>query len=216
MDPGLGLVVNSILPTEVEVPKLLSKSSLQLPAGFLEKPHVRHALKYMDDEQREKALKVALAWKKKFAAEEWKPVVAAIEAASKEDHVRSSPHDDLAHNLQAAAHPAERPRALIKTSAYTVPRATLQLTPARIELTRLHTATASLPLRRTPAPTTLRTFRWDVIPSGPVTPLSPVPISNAFSEDAFWKKSTPKAETSLEASTPVTVVEHNQAPLSCS
>jgi hypothetical protein len=90
MDPGMGFMVHSMVPTEAEAPKLPPKSTLQLPDGFLEKPHVRHALKYItDDEQREKALEVAMAWKKKFAAEKWKPVVDAIEATKKEDNVRS-------------------------------------------------------------------------------------------------------------------------------
>ena len=200
MDPGLGLIVNSIVPNEADVPKLPPKSTLQLPAGFLEKPHVRHALKYMeDDEQREKALRVAMVWKKKFAADKWKPVVASIEAASKEDHVRTSPHDDFEH-------PVERPRALTTASAPIVPQTTQQVTPARSKLTRLHTATASLPLRRTPAPITPRTFRWDVISSGPVTPLSPMPVGNAFSDDAFWRKTL--SPTAPEASTPITAAEH--------
>jgi hypothetical protein len=72
MDPGLGLIVNSIVPTKCEEPTSPTKVPLQLPDGFLEKPHVRHALKYMpDDEQRERALEVALAWKQKFRAEQW-------------------------------------------------------------------------------------------------------------------------------------------------
>ena len=207
MDPGLGLIVNSIVPSEAEVPKLPPKSSLQLPDGFLEKPHVRHALKYMsDDEQREKALEIAMTWKKKFAAEKWKPVVAAIETVRQEDNIRSPPYDADLHHVRATARPAERPRAMTAASAPAVPQATFQPMPTRTELTRQHTATASLPLRRIPAPVTPRTCRWDIITSGPVTPLSPMPIGNSFSGGGFWNRSTPQVEL-YETSTPVMATE---------
>lgn len=196
-------MVNSMVPSEAEVPTLPPKSTLQLPDGFLEKPHVRHALKYItDDEQREKALEVAIAWKKKFAAEKWKPVVAAIEAASKEDSVRSYPHNDDLHHEDAAMPAVERPRAMTAASAPAVPQATLTPTTTRHELVRQHTAIISPSLRRMLAPLAPRTFRWDVITSGPVTPLSPRPSINSFSR---WLR--PKPAPSVEqyqVLTPVT------------
>ncbi|KAF9694890.1 hypothetical protein EKO04_006888 [Ascochyta lentis] len=212
MDPGLGLVVNSMVPNEVEVPKPPPKPPLLLPKGFLEKPHVRHALKYMtDDEQREKALEVALAWKKKFAAGKWKPVVAAIAAASKEDTVRSPPHDAHLHESHTTVHPVERPRAMTTASAPAIPQITSPLMPGRTKLARLRTTTASLPLRYTPAPSTPRTYRWDLMPTGPVTPLSPTPMGNAFSGGGFWENSATQTE---QHEMPTPIPEADDVPVS--
>lgn len=209
MDPGLGLVVNTIVPNEVDVPKLMLKPALQLPHGFLDKPHVRHALKYMaDEEQQKEVLEVAMSWKKKFSAEKWKPIIDTIEAVSKEDHVRSCPFNTDLHDLYPTVHTVGRPRAVTTTSTPAVPKATLQSTPIRTELTRLHTTSASLPLRRTTAPTTPRTYRWDVLQAGPVTPLSPMPIGNSFSGSGYWGMSTPQTEQD-EALTPVTAIHDN-------
>ncbi|KZM27411.1 uncharacterized protein EKO05_0002860 [Ascochyta rabiei] len=195
MDPGLGLVVNSMVPNENEPPRPPPKPPLQLPKGFLEKSHVRHALKYMpDDEQRERTLEVALAWKKKFAARKWKTVVAAIEAASKEDCVRSLHHDANMHEPHTILQPTGRPRAMTTASAPAVPRIASPPTSGHSELTSLQTETASLPLRRSLAPSTPRTYRWDLMPTGPVTPLSPTPMGNAFSGGGFWENSAPHTE----------------------
>ncbi|KAF3042170.1 hypothetical protein E8E12_008197 [Didymella heteroderae] len=229
MDPGMGLMVHSMVPDEDELPKLPSKSILQLPDGFLEKPHVRHALKYItDDEQRERALEIAMAWKRKFAAEKWGPIVAAIESARKEDNVRLSQdpdspcEDDDIHPegsqrliksvsrdnnmfLEGATIPtAERPRAMTIASAAVVPQATVTPWTARRELARQHTSFASLPFRRILAPLTPRRHRWDVITSGPVTPLSPIPSANSFTNWLRPKPAPPGEHTPV--STPVTAI----------
>jgi hypothetical protein len=36
MDPGMGLMVHSMVPSEDEVPTFPAKTTLQLPDGFLE------------------------------------------------------------------------------------------------------------------------------------------------------------------------------------
>ncbi|KAH6622330.1 hypothetical protein C7974DRAFT_457382 [Boeremia exigua] len=187
MDPGIGLIVNSMVPSEPGVPKLRPKSTLQLPDGFCEKPHVRYALKYMTDpEQRERALEVAMAWKQKFATGNWKSVIAAIEAARKEDKVRSVLYDAEQDHVQSPVHLAMRPRAMTAASAPAVPQASPQSVSWPAGLTRQHTASASLSLRRTPRTSMPRACRWDVITSGPVTPLSPMPLGNSFSGNGFW------------------------------
>lgn len=208
MDPGLGLVVGSMVPNEVDVPKPTPKPPLKLPPGFLDKAHVRHALKYIpDDEQRGRALEVAMAWKKKFAAEKWKSVVTAIVTASQEDHIRLEQDDVQLHELHETPYPTKRPRAMTTTSAPTGSQTITQSMPIRTRPTRLHTATASLPLRRTPAPSTPRTYRWDLMPTGPVTPLSPMPLGNSFSGGGYWGISTPNAEKS-DTATPFTALNH--------
>lgn len=206
MDPGLGLVVNSIVPNEVEVPK----APLKLPPGFLDKSHVRHALKYMpDDEHREKTLEVAMAWKKKFAAERWKPVVDAIVAASKEDSIRTSSQDVRLQELQANKHFAERSRTMTTASAPAIFQKPSQQSPLRAELE--YAATAVLPLRHTLASSTPRLYRWDVMPNGPVTPLSPTPMGNSFTRNGYWQKSTSRTKQ-LEPLTPRTDVEYRLSP----
>ena len=222
-------MVHSMVPSEDEIPKVPPKPTLQLPDGFLEKPHVRHALKYTTDgEQQEKALEVAMAWKKKFAAENWKPVIAAIETVRKEDNVRlaydtdsSCEYDDIHARgsqwttanasrkndlrLEGAIVPVvERPRAMTTVLAPAAPQATVTPMATRKELARQHTSTVSLPFRRMLAPLTPRRHRWDVITSGPVTPLSPLPSANSFSN---WLR--PKPAPSSEqtpASTPITAI----------
>ncbi|KAJ4407352.1 hypothetical protein N0V91_003936 [Didymella pomorum] len=229
MDPGTGLMVHSMMPSDDEVPKLQPKPTLQLSNGFIEKPHVRHALKYITDEElQKKALEVALAWEKKFAAEKWKPVVAAVEAACKEDNVRLSQdtdslcEDDDIHagcsqwlttnpsqnnrlRLEVSIVPAvERPRAMTTASAPAVPQAIVTPMAIRKEPARQHTSTVLLPFRRMLSPLTPRRHRWDVITSGPVTPLLPLPSANSFSN---WLR--PKPAPSSEqtpALTPVTAI----------
>lgn len=222
-------MVHSMVPAEDEVPKLPPKSTLQLPDGFLQKPHVRHALKYMtDDEQREKAMEIAMAWKKKFAAKKWKPIVAAIEAAHKEDNARRAQGTeftcahDVIHSdgsqwlvtgiqrhkvprLEGVIVPAtERPCTMTTASAPAVPQATVTPTTIRQELPCQHTSTVLLPLRRMLTPLTLRRHRWDIITPGPVTPLSPLPSANSFTN---WlrPKPAPPGEQNL-VSTPVTAI----------
>ncbi|KAJ4353071.1 hypothetical protein N0V95_003666 [Ascochyta clinopodiicola] len=207
MDPGLGLVVNSMVPNENELPKPPPKPPLQLPKGFLEKSHVRHALKYMpDDEQRERTLEVALAWKKKFATRKWRTVFTAMEAASKEDCVRSLHHDAEMDEPHTILQPTNRLGAMKTASAPAVSQIASPSTSGHSELTSLHTATASLPLRRSLAPSTPRTYRWDLMPTGPVTPLSPTPMGNAFSGGGFWETSTPHAK---QQKTPTTTAVVN-------
>src|SRR5690242_16854306 len=171
MDPGTGLMVNSWGPSEPGAPKLLTKSKLELPHDFLKKPHVRHALKYMpDEEQREKALEVALAWKEKFAAERWKTVVTAIETARKEDNIRL-PREDAdvpqgpatVSSDDAFVYAAERARTMSVTSALAVPHAIPWPGSKRIGLLRQHIANLSLPLRQNRNPSTPRLCRWDVL-----------------------------------------------------
>jgi hypothetical protein len=220
-------MVHSMVPSEDEVPTFPAKTTLQLPDGFLEKPHVSHALKYIaDEEQKNKALEVAMAWKKKFAAEKWKPVVAAIESACKEDHVRlfqdtGSPCEDeeihpegsqwlitgvSRHNnprlTGAIVHAVERPRAMTTASAPAVPQATVAPMATSKELARQHTSTVSLPFKRMLAPLTPRRHRWDVITPGPVTPLSPLPSANSFTNWLRPKPVPPGEQTPV--STPIT------------
>ncbi|KAF3053374.1 hypothetical protein E8E11_011749 [Didymella keratinophila] len=229
MDPGMGLMVHSMVPSEDEVPKLPPESMLQLPDGFLEKPHVRHALKYIaDEEQQQKALEIAMAWKKEFAAEKCKSVISAIEAARKEDNVRLSQHtdspceDDDIHaggsqwpttnasrnndlRFEGATVPAgERPRAMTTASAPAVPQAAVTPMATRKELARQHTSTVSLPFRRMLAPLTPRRNRWDVITPGPVTPLPPLPSVNSFTSWLRPKPAPPGERTPV--STPITAI----------
>lgn len=222
-------MVHNMVPSEDEVLKIPPKSTLQLPDGFLEKPHVCHALKYIaDEEQQEKTLEVAMAWRKKFAAEKWKPVIATIEAARKEDNIRLAQDIDCSFEdndihpedsqwritgisrhdipcLEGAVVPAvERPRAMTTASAPAVPQATVTPMATRQELTRQHTSTVSLPFRRMLAPLTPRRIRWDVITPGPVTPLSPLPSANSFTNWLRPKPIPPGEQTPV--STPVTAI----------
>ncbi|KAJ4322183.1 hypothetical protein N0V94_002531 [Neodidymelliopsis sp. IMI 364377] len=211
MDPGLGLIVNSIVPTKCEEPTSPTKAPLQLPDGFLEKPHVRHALKYMpDDEQRERVLEVALAWKQKFRAEQWKPVIAAIETASREDTVRSSPLTTDLHDFQQKHSLVVRPRAMTAASAPTIPLASSHTMTPRASITRHTTTIGSLPSRRRPPPITPQPYRWDVIQAGPVTPLSSEPRFNSFSGEGFWVQPTSPVEPPFRTSTPITILEDDK------
>lgn len=56
MDTGLSVGVAPPAPDEVETFELQSELTLQLPSGFLEKPYVRHALKYMEDDEQGRKL----------------------------------------------------------------------------------------------------------------------------------------------------------------
>ncbi|KAG9198382.1 hypothetical protein G6514_010226 [Epicoccum nigrum] len=185
MDPELSVGVATPAPDEVQTFELPPKLTLQLPSGFLEKPHVRHALKYMeDDEQREKALKAALAWKERFAAKRWTPVLAAIERRKNEDSIRSLPQDEDSND----EHPtASRSRAM---TAPVVSQPSIQATPSRRWLTRKQTVSASLPSASTAATITPRQRRWDILTSSPATPLTPILLGNSFSSGGFWSVST--------------------------
>ncbi|KAJ4988676.1 hypothetical protein SVAN01_05809 [Stagonosporopsis vannaccii] len=206
MDPGTGLVFNSWGPDEPRAPKLSPKSKREIPRSFLDKPHVRHALKYMpDDEQREKALEVALAWKEKFAADKWKPVIAAIETASEEDSLRSSPEDADLRQDHTTAETAERARAVSVAATLAVPQPIPWPASRRIALLRQHTGTILARSRRTPTPTTPRLCRWDVLMTGPVTSLSPMPVGNSFAGGSILEITTPPIEQS-EPATPVTAM----------
>lgn len=204
MDPGLSVGVAPPAPEEVETSELQPELTLQLPSGFLEKPHVRHALKYMeDDEQREKALKAALAWKERFAADRWKPVLAAIERTKNEDSIRCSPQDeDDSHDT----HPtASRPRA---TTVPVVSQVSVQATPSRRWLTRQQTVSASLPSASTAATITPRPRRWDILTASPATPLTPILLGNSFSSGGFWSVSTqPQQDESPVDSEPEPLTE---------
>lgn len=213
MDTGLSVGVAPPAPDEVEPFELQPKLTLQLPSGFLEKPHVRHALKYMeDDEQREKALKAALAWKERFAADRWKPVFAAIERTKNEDSIRSLPQDEDSHDEDPHdAHPtASRPRAMTAAPAPAASQASIQATPSRRWLTRKQTA--SLPSASTTATITPRQRRWDILTSSPATPLTPILLGNSFSSGGFWSVSTqPQQDESPVDSEPEPLTEPKDA-----
>ncbi|KAF2999261.1 hypothetical protein E8E13_003225 [Curvularia kusanoi] len=191
MDSGMALGVVNPYHREAEGQVVSPEPALELPPGFLEKPHVRHALKYMDtDEQRETTLKVALAWKEKFATEQWKSVLTAIEHAKKEDSVRSSPQDEVFGDIRPTPSWLKRPRAATATSTPGVP----------------NPLTASLPSCGTSAKITPWPRRWDLVTSGPVTPLSAVRIGNSFSSGGFWSMSgepQPQPHETIEQVAPV-------------
>lgn len=197
MDPGVGLMIHGAPPTKTEVPQLPPKPKLQLPPSFLEKPHVRVALKHLaTDEQREKALEVALAWKTKFATEKWKAVVASIEAVKNEDTMRMSPQEMEEANVPTPPQNideetfgitprAERPRAMTAASAPAVPQASQQMTQVHTPLARQHTATTSLHRWLSPAPTTEpQPIPWSTITDDLPMPLSPA--TAAKPQSSHW------------------------------
>ena len=210
MDTGLSVGVAPPAPGEVKTFELRPELTPQLPSGFLEKPHVRHALKYMeDDEQREKALKAAMAWKKQFAADRWKSVFAAIERTKNEDSVRSLPQDEDSHDARPTA---PRPRAKTAAPAPVASQASIQATPSRRWLARKQTVSASLPSASTNATITPRQYRWDIVTSSPATPLTPMLLGNSFSSGGFWSVSTqPQQSESPVESGPEPLTEPKDA-----
>lgn len=75
----------------------------------------------------------------------------------------------------------ERPHAMTAALASMMPQVALPLTSTRHDLVRHHAATVLFPLRRILSPLAPQRLRWDVLNPGPVTPLSPNPSANTFS-----------------------------------
>lgn len=146
----------------------------------LESAHACSALQALDGaEQREKALKGLPAWKERFAAPKWQPVMDNLRRIAGEDKMRLL--DGLDEEL---ATPASRPP----------------------PVPRLDVASANVLFSRNRAPSTPRA-RWDVMSSSPVTPLSPTPVGNAFAAGGFWGRlasqpATPVPETPYTAIPP--------------
>jgi hypothetical protein len=151
--------------SELEIDNTSSTMANQ-PVGF-SKRHVSGMLKHMtDNAQRAKALDTAAMYKRLFAEPKWEPVLSNLQCFAEEDRLRFLSSRRLHPSLTTSA-------SALSSDTDTTP--------------------ISLPRHSTyPAPSTPRE-RWDVLHRrGPVTPLSPSPMGNAFADGGFWFELSPK------------------------
>jgi hypothetical protein len=159
-------------------------------------PRENSGLKYLIMEQQAKFWETVMHWKDRFSEAKWQEALRRIERAKKEAILHVLGWQMLPRIHHSFGTPGGRQLLLCSFSSLTVPTGAHPLRPP--ECPRLESA----------SPTTPRP-RWDVVSSGPVTPLSATDPAakkgNAFAEGGFWAKLSPK--------TPMTAVPIPATPI---
>ena len=162
------------------------------------KKHEKAGLKFLKEEQEDKFWEEATYWNnERFSEPKWKEELRRIGQLVQEHkliefgwHPSSPPPPK---NCESTS--GDRQLLLQSWSSLTAPTGAHPLRPAH--LPRIDTGSST-----TPRP------RWDVVTSGPVTPLSATagPIKNAFAEGGFWASLTPKTSSLAGDSVPATPI----------
>lgn len=171
----------------------IAMPSQQQTEGGFTKRHISGSLKHMTDpDQRAKALQTAAKFRKAFEDKKWNAVKQRIQDAVDEHPLRLEP------NRRSASIETNPPPPCNLVTSTSAPPSVSNITGARpspINLPRLNTYASFT------SPSAVPRERWDIIPPGPMTPLSPSPRGNAFSQGGFWE-----GPSTLTPKTPVAEV----------
>ncbi|KAF5844508.1 hypothetical protein GGP41_007505 [Bipolaris sorokiniana] len=189
-------------PTEdsVEDPVDKEKNKKQISplTGKELSKHEKWGLKYLEIEQHPVFWERVIYWCREWFTEaKWREVVRRIERAAKEDNV-----------IVFGWHPPMQPTH--STTAKGIRRLLCFSSSSLTSSTGPHPLRpAHLPRIVTSSSASVRP-RWDVVASGPPTPLSATSglVKNAFAEGGVWASLSPKTPASMAsvASTPITAV----------
>ncbi|USP75717.1 aspartate kinase [Curvularia clavata] len=161
------------------------------------KKHEKWGLKSLSKEQHTRFWEHAAYWcRVRFSEPQWKQVVCRIERAAKEDNVIMFGWHATQQPIDPATAIIDRRRLIRSSSSLTSPTNAHPLCPPRLR--RISSST----------PTTTRP-RWDIVNSGPATPLSATSsIKNAFAEGGVWASLSPKTPVSASSisPTPITAI----------
>lgn len=212
MDDPVGDPVTVLVETPVEAPvqtptedsvkdhvdKEKNKKQTSPLTGKELSKHEKWGLKSLEIEQHPAFWEQVIYWyKERFTEAKWREVVRQIERVAKEDNV-----------IVFGWHPPMQPTQL--TTAKGIRR------PLRFSSSSLTSPTGPHPLRPAHLPRIVTSSsasvrpRWDIVASGPPTPLSATsgPTKNAFAEGGVWASLSPKTPASVASvtSTPITAV----------
>jgi hypothetical protein len=160
--------------------------------------HEKSGVKGLTKEQKVLFWEQAIYWcNERFSEAKWREVVRSIERATKEDNLIVFGWHPPLQPMDSVTTKGGRQILSYDSSSLTSPTGPHPLRPAH------------LPRIATLSPTSARP-RWDIMASGPPTPLSATsgPVKNAFAEGGVWASLSPKTTGSVvsASSTPITAV----------
>ena len=160
------------------------------------KKHEKSGLKFLKEEQEDKFWEEVAYWnEERFSEPNWKEELRRIGQVAQEHKLIEFGWHPPSPSTPKDSEPTSGGRQLLlqSSSSLTAPTGAHPLRP--VHLPRIDSG----------SPTTARP-RWDVVVSGPITPLSATagPIKNAFAEGGFWASLTPKTSSLASDSVPAT------------